>query len=92
MNQPVAVFVSKGERLAVDGVACTVSAVYTDGSAFITRDDLQRVSVVRSKGNSWTLGGRPVEVRQLPRKSFDELIEEARAALRARGIYMRGRV
>jgi hypothetical protein len=85
----IAAFVTKGSRLAVDGIACTVTAVFMDGSAFIARDDLNRILTVRndSQRSCYTLSGRQVEVRELPRKNLDELIAEAREWLRSIGLY-----
>ena len=89
MTAPVVTFIENGSRMAVEGILCTVTAVYTDGSGFIARDDQSRVLVIRSKGelNSWTLGGRKVEVIPVPRRGVDELIGIVRENFRALGLY-----
>ncbi len=83
----IASFLDKTRRIYIDGEPHIITVMYADDSAFVARDADNRIVVVRSILNRWTVNKRPVVIETEPPRSFDQLLQEARSSLAARGLW-----
>jgi hypothetical protein len=80
------VTITRGE----ESFSASITAVYTDHSAFIVREPDGRISIIRSKNNGWWLAGRPVEIESGARgfnEEFERGLQAARERLANQGLW-----